>query len=226
MKENVNANVVCVNEVANSVCANVPETPAVPENVRKTAEEQGVSYASMSKAFRLVLTETRSINQCVKLFTGIMKTPITAGKETHTISVWLQMAGVQLSKGKLTAKAVLDAWPYKSADGKMQFMYKNVVGQWLDTTGETPVGKPTYHFDGTAWKTCAKMQLVHVTEWSADVMLRGLLQGAFPEKTAKKVADSEAAWNEIKEVFRFEKRNDKGGINNTAIAVKKEEVIF
>lgn len=105
-------------------------------------------------------------------------------------------------------------------------MYKNVAGYIVTDDEDTPQIVPVYTFDGAKWNKVSRMELVTIEKWSADVILRGLLQGAFPNKTAKKVQKSLDAWNDIKEVFTFEKRNDKGGVNNKAVSVQKNSVCF
>ena len=63
-------------------------------------------------------------------------------------------------------------------------------------------------------------------KWSVEMILRGAVQSAFPEKMHKMHNKSEKKWNELEEVFRFEHRMDKGGESNTPIAVKKSNVVF
>lgn len=219
MKKNV------VNVVANNVVAN-NETTIVPENVHITAEAQGYSYASMTKGASEILKATRTINQCVKLFNGLLGETYTVGKETHTFKEWFQICGVPFAdKGGLTAKNLLSVWPYKEGE-KVCKMYKNVAGYIVTDDEDTPQIVPVYTFDGAKWNKVSRMELVTIEKWSADVILRGLLQGAFPNKTAKKVQKSLDAWNDIKEVFTFEKRNDKGGVNNKAVSVQKNSVCF
>lgn len=192
-----------------------------------TAESQGYSYANMNKAFREILTKTQTLNQAVKTFGGLMNVAITVGNDTRTIREWLTIAGVQFDKdGKLTAKNVLQAWPFQSEDGKTQFMYRNVPGCIADRTAEKPTMIPVYTFNGAKWNKVCLMKQVHVTKWSADVILKGLLQGAFPERLAKQVQKSADAWADVKEIFIFAKRNDKGGVNNIAIETAKDKVEF
>ena len=214
-----------MNNVADSTTANA----SVPESVPTTAEEQGYSYTSMNKGASEILKATRTINQCVKLFNGILGEKYTIGKETRTFKNWFQICGVPFAgNGGLTAKNLLSVWPYKeeSKNGTICKMYKNVPGYIVGGDNDKPELIPVYAFDGAKWNKVSRMELVVIEKWSADVILRGLLQGAFPKRIAEKVEKSLTAWNELEEMFTFKKCNDKGGINNKAIKVQKNSVNF
>ena len=229
MEKNVNVDVVTNNVVTNNVADSTTANAPVPESVPTTAEEQGYSYASMNKGANEILKATRTINQCVKLFNGILNEKYTIGKETRTFKDWFKICGVPFTgNGGLTAKNLLSVWPYKeeSKTGTICKMYKNVPAYIVGGDGDKPELIPVYAFDGAKWNKVSRMELVVIEKWSADVVLRGLLQGAFPKKIAEKVEKSLTAWNELEEIFTFEKRNDKGGVNNKAIKAQKNSVNF
>lgn len=202
------------------VVVNAQVAEAMPDNT-------GVSYASMNKAFREILMQTRQLMQAIKVFNGLMPTSITVGKDTRTVGEWLQMAGVVLKNGKLTHRAVTDAWKYHDEQGKMQ-LWRNVPCM---TMAEDPKDRQrvyTFNEENSKWVTVSRYQRVTIGEngWSADVILRGLLQGMFAEKTETKGAESAKAFDEMEHLYVFEKRINKGGVNNQAKEVAKDKVQF
>lgn len=208
-----------VNESVN-VVVNVQAGEAMPDVV-------GVSYAQMNKAFREILVQTRGLNQAVKVFNGLMAQFVPVGKENRTIKEWLALAGVQVTNGKLTQKAVLTAWHFKDEQGNAQ-LWRNVPCM---TQAEDPKDRQrvyAYNEDKNTYVTVSRYQRVAISDngWSADVILRGLLQGAYAQKTLQKGAESAKAFEALETLFTFKKRVAKGSITNTAQKVDKNRVEF
>lgn len=215
MKVNANKTNESVNVVVNAQVAE-----AMSENA-------GLNYATMNKAFREILMQTRTLNQAVKVFGGIMKMPVTVKDETRTISEWLQLAGVQLKNGKLTHRAVMDAWKFHDVEGKQQ-IWRNVPCMTMTEDPKDRQRVYTYDEGKSKWITVSRYQLVTIGEqgWSADVVLRGILQAAFASKEIQKGKDSAKAYDEIEHLYVFDKRIDKGGVDNKAKEVSKDRVQF
>ena len=208
-----------VNESVN-VVVNVQAGEAV-------SEVAGVSYAQLNKAFREILVQTRGLNQAVKVFGGMAAMPIPVGKDVRTVAEWLQFVGVKLQNGKLTPKAVENAWHFKDEQGHMQ-LWRNVPCM---TQAEDPKDRQrvyTYDEDKNAYVTVSRYQRVAISKngWSADVILRGLLQSAYAQKTLQKGAESAKAFEALETLFTFKKRVAKGSITNTAQKVDKDRVQF
>lgn len=219
---------VVVNVKATTKKANVKVENSVPEKAFNTPESVGISNAVMTKAYNNILKETQTLNQCIKTFSGILNHKISVGNDTRTIKQWLALSGVEFSaKGCLTAKDILNAWRYKTEKGAMQ-IYKNVPAYVIIGSGDKPKSETVWAYDNDSakWVKVTRFQLTTVEKWSCDVILKGLLQGAFPEKTAEKASESAKAFDALKNLYRFEKRNNKNGIDNKAIKVNKTNVNF
>lgn len=207
------------NESANVVInAQIVET--MPDNI-------GIGYAQMNKAFNEILKQTRGLNQAVKIFNGLMSTPVPVGKENRTIKEWLELTGVIIVNGKLTKKAVENAWYFKDEQEHMQ-LWRNVPCM---TQAEDPKDRQrVYAYDDSknTYVTVSRYQRVTIPNngWSADVILRGLLQGAYVQKTLQKGAESAKAFEALETLFTFKKRVAKGSITNTAQKVDKNRVEF
>lgn len=228
VKNNKKVAKVVVNVKATAKKATAKVENPVPEKAFNTPESIGISNAVMTKAYNNILKETQTLNQCVKTFSGILNNKISVGNDTRTIKQWLALAGVEFSaKGGLTAKAILNAWQYKTEKGAMQ-IYKNVPAYVITGSEDKPKSEAVWSYDSEAqkWVKVVRFQLTTVEKWSCDVILKGLLQGSFPEKTAAKAAESAKAFDALKNLYRFEKRNNKNGVDNKAIKVNKTNVNF
>lgn len=187
----------------------------------------GLNYASMNKAFREILVQTRSMNQAVKVFGGLMGTPIEVKGEVRTIGEWLQLTGVKVVKSKLVLNSIKEVWKFRDEQGEMQ-LWRNVPCM---TMAEDPKDRQrvyTYDEDKAKWVAVTRYQRVTIGKngWSADVILRGLLQATFAQKELDKGAASAQAFDEIEHLYVFNKRIDKGGVDNKAKEVSKDRVQF
>lgn len=189
----------------------------------------GVSYATQAKAHSEIGKRTHSLNQAVKAFNGgpFLNEPITVKDTTRTVREWLELTGVEIKNGKLTPKAVINAWVFKDEQGKQQ-LWRNVP---CTTMAEDPKDRQrvyTYDEDKAKWVVVNRYQRVTIGEhgWTSDVILRGLLQGMFPQMNIEKGEKSIKAFDELEHLYVFDKRNDKGGVSNKAKEVSKDRVQF
>lgn len=204
-------------------CINVVVNANVAESVTNLCE---VNYAVMSKAFNEILKQTRSLSQCVKVFDGLMGQALTVKDTTMTIGQWFAKAGVKLQRGKLTIKAVLDAWAFLDDDNQ-PMVWRNVACHTITEDPKDSERVYTYS-PKKGWIAVARYQKVTVgaNNWSAGVLLQGILQAAFAARTIEKGEESAKAFEDLKDLYTFDKRVNKGGMDNKARKVSKDLVTF
>ena len=191
--------------------------------------EKEYSLANMTKGMREILLQTRTLSQALKVFGGIMGVTIKAGKAEMTIKEWFESAGVEVGKnGRISPKAILNAWKMKDELGMLQ-VWRNVPVR-LNTEDKTDNSTRIYCYNSEEKEyqplSVFKLTVVEENKWSADVILKGLLQGAFKSHFEEREAKSRKAYEDVKSVYRFNKRTEKGAVTNKAIECKKEDCVF
>ena len=205
-----------------------------------TAMKQNVNnaeftYTLANKSMRQVLTLAKSLNQVVKQFQGIMRENISVEMRggvvrTFTVGEFFANCGVELEKGKVTFNGIKNAWKMFDAEGKMAIV-RSIPAKTM-TNEDYPEAKRIYQYitseSGEEWKTVSIKDKVAVEDgkWTADIVLRGLLQSKYATKFEKQITDSKNAWEQLDKVYVFEKRTNKGGEENKAIEYAKELVVF
>lgn len=216
---------------ANNVKNEGAQTAQTEATVKETVvnNEKEYSLACMTKGMREVLLKTRTLSQSLKVFGGIMNVTITAGKTEMTIREWFEACDVPVGKnGRLSPKAVLGAWKMKDELGMPQ-VWRNCPVR-LNTEDKTDNSTRIYCYNAEdkEYQPLSVFKLVTIEEnkWSADVILKGLLQGAFKAHFEEKETKSRKEYEDVKKVYRFNKRTEKGTVMNKAIESKKENCVF
>lgn len=229
MKTMTISNTESMNVVANTVNMTAPvseKTETAP-----VAEVGGYSFATMTKGMREVLLQTRTLSQALKVFSGIMGLTIKANKTEMTIAQWFEACGVSVGKnGRINPKALMMAWRMKDEQGMPQ-VYRNVpVRLQSEDKGDKSTATRIYCYDSEEKEykpvSVFKRVMIEDNRWTADVILKGLLQGAFLSKMEEKAAKSIEAYDAIEHVYRFSKQTEKGSVTNKAVAVKKDNCVF
>lgn len=195
------------------------------------SNEKEYSFATMTKGMREVLLQTRTLSQALKVFNGLMGMTITANKIEMTIGQWFEACGVAVGKnGRISPKQLLAAWKIKDEQGMPQ-VYRNVpVRLMSEDKGDKSTATRIYIYDSEDSEyepaSVYKRVVIEENRWTADVILRGLLQGAFMDKMEKKAEKSADDWKAVKKVYRFSKQTQKGSVTNKAIECKKENCVF
>lgn len=201
------------------------------ENVTVKVAKTNVnmSFAQANKFGHDIAKSTHTLNKACKVFAGIMSENYTFGKDekavTKTVGEWLKLLGI---KG-LNFKSLSENWAIKDKDGKFAY-YRNVPGTYMDLEDTSRKVQKVYTYDSKAnkYKTVTRFQLVSIPDngWSAEIIMRGLVQGVYPEAVAEKVAESEKAFTDLKNVCVFDKSTKKGSETNHAKAIDKAQVRF
>lgn len=240
-KESVN-NVVVNEQIVPQVEEMTPQQMAemgfiAQEEVEESEDELLggiIDYKSFSKAMRDVLKETRSLNQSLKVFGGLLKMPLTIKGNTYTFGELLEMtAPGSIVRGKINPKRFINAWVVKNEVGA-PMVYRNIAGRKIDED-RTDKGRKhddlrvyTYDSKGNKYVPVSKYAPAVIDDyrWSAMLILKGLAQNAFPKHFENEARKSEAKWEAVTEVFRFQSRTEKGSVLNAAMPVKKSDVEF
>lgn len=186
------------------------------------------TMAQMQKAFGNVLNETRKFKQALRVFDGMgaLEVPISKSKTAKFADI-LASIGVDYKGGRINAESVKNAWAVSTEDGYMA-VYKNVIGYESGVAeNEKPRKVYTWSEEKSEYIGVAVLKKVAVEKWTAQLILRGLLQTAFVEKFEKKSEESIKAWNEFDgELVVFDKVQNKNGVNNKAKKIRKTQVEF
>ena len=199
----------------------------------------GLDFSALNKALRDAIKASHNFAQAIKALDGLMGLPLVYDEENTTLGELLTRCGFKVGSKNMSVKALLNGWRFKSDVGRCQ-IWRNVPGTIAteniveqqntkaDSKKHNTARVYAWSEKAEKWTAVSKFALMDVADdkWSVEMILRGAVQSAFPEKMHKMHNKSEKKWNELEEVFRFEHRMDKGGEKNTAIAVKKSDVVF
>lgn len=184
------------------------------------------AYTNLKSAMAKALLETMKFKNAIKVFNGLWSIQCEVGKEKLTLREVFKKAGVPFKGGYVDVQGFIDMWGIKTADGHMA-IYRPVTGKFH--TGESDKATTNvyaWNEDKKAYETVRIMKLVAVEKWNAALILKGVLQMLTPATTAKQVAKSEEEWADVKDVFVFDKRTEKGSVTNKARAIQKNQVEF
>lgn len=187
-----------------------------------------ISKANYAKGIRAMQKGTHTLNQAVKALNGkeYLSSKVEIAGKTYTFREVAAIGGLLVGKNNtVTAKAVINAWHFKDKAGNCQ-IWRNVP---LKTMAEDPKDrKLVYQYTDGEWKTINRYQLtgIDTNGWSADIILRGILQGYMPETEVEKGRKSAEAADKVEHYYTFAKRTNKGGVSNEAKEVKKSRVMF
>ena len=221
MEQTVNAPVNNVENNVENALANmgtVANTPAIDLNL---------SFSAMNKAFGAVFTETMKFKQALRVFDGMgpLKVPITE-KKSMKFSDILAQVGVEYKAGRIVQESLQKAWKVFTEDGYMA-IYRGVPG--YEATEGDEKGRKVYTWDEKDGKYIgvSVTKVVAVEKWNARLILTGILQAAFTKKYEDQAKESIEAWEKFEgELYVFDKVQNKDGINNKAMTIRKAQVEF
>ena len=231
-----------VNNVAASAqVANKMMTVYGIEAIERTdmQDVEGLDFSKLNKALRDAIQACHGLAQAIKVMDGLMSLPLTYDDEDTTLGALLKKCGFMVGSQNMSVKALLNGWRFKSEAGRCQ-IWRNVPGtipaENINEQSETK-GTNKKHDNARVytwsekqqkWNAVSMFKLVDVDDnkWSVEMILRGVVQSAFPERMKKTALKSVEKWDKTEEVFRFQHRMDKGGMTNKAIKAKKQDVQF
>lgn len=196
-----------------------------------------ITRADFSKALREVLRKTQTLSQTLKVFGGLLSMPLTIKGNVFTFGQLLEKTmGNVIVKGRINPKMFLAAWSIKNDVGA-PMVYRNLP---LKVMSEDKTDKGAKHddlrvykrntdykdTDEQCWEPLSQFGKSCIDEyrWSANIIIKGLVQMAFPNYYENQARKSRNAWNALTEVYRFESRFNKGTEKNPAIKVDKKNV--
>lgn len=205
MLSKMNNNHECVNGVMNTV--------------------EALSAKQMKKAFSNILEQTRSFSQCLKVFGGIMNVEVVEVNGVALTTEQILSRAVECKNGKLSPAAIKDAWADYLKDEKGNLcVYKYVTAHKNEVDPEAKK-RDVYYWDEEAkeYKTVRRYVKVAIdaNKWSAGLVLQGLWQTLFPEEVLKTVKELDKHFEELEEVYYFDKRTSKGSVTNSAMKIEK-----
>lgn len=215
-------------QTVNAPANNVENVLAnMEESINATATSLDLSFSAMNKAFGAVFTETMKFKQALRVFDGMasLKVPISEKKSMKFGDILAQV-GVEYKAGRINQESLKNAWRVFTEDGYMA-IYKGVAG--YEATEGDEKGRKVYVWDDKKkqYVGVSVMKVVAVEKWNARLILTGILQAAFTEKYEKMAKESIDAWEKFEgELFVFDKTQDKGGITNKAMTIRKSQVEF
>lgn len=208
------------NNVQN-VLNNMEESANVP------AINVELSFTAMSKALGAVFTETMKFKQALRVFDGMgsLKVPVSDKKSMKFADI-LSQVGVEFKAGRINPESLKNAWKVFTEDGYMA-IYRGVPG--YEATEGDEKGRKVYTWDEKKgqYMGVSVTKIVAVEKWNARLILTGILQAAFTQKYEKMASDSIEAWDKFEgELYVFDKVQDKNGVNNKAMTIRKSQVEF
>ena len=192
-----------------------------------------MTQAECKKAAKLVLDETLSLNQAIKVFGGLWDKRFKTDKRTYTLKELCAQIGMQ----KMSVSELRRVWALKDAQGCLA-VWANVTATLIQEEGakgtKVLYQDVTKGEDGTEtleWKTVRRYQAVTVQKWTARTILNGILQSIFADKESEKAAKSAADVENIMkgDLYIFRSQIGKGGVNNKAHKLSdsaKSQIMF
>lgn len=181
-----------------------------------------------------ILVVSRTPKQTVAAMNGIMD--LVVDESGMTLRQRLTEAGIVVGKNGLTLKALYAGWAWKDEQGQLLKLH-TVVAKLVHESEPNDV---VYSFNASTkkWEPFKMLVVDRIgstgdfmgkqiqTGWSIAMILDGLRQMQHLDEYKAKQAEYEKAWNDAKKVYRFNKVQNKGGVNNKPVEVAKRYVQF
>lgn len=222
-------------ESVNTVNAQAVETPKVLTYFSDLQEVVGRRTMKEDKKIdKNILIVSRTPKQTVHAMNGIMDIQIDA--QGYTLRQRLAEAGIVVGKDGLTLKGLYAQWAWKDEQGQLLHL--------ATRTAKVPVedgaDRPVYAFNTKSkkWETFKKYEVARmgvecdfmgktiVTGWSIAMILDALRQMQHLDEYRTAQTEAVDAWDKAKNVYTFDKVQNKGGQKNKPIKVEKKYVQF